>query len=505
MPIPRPRDLFTAAFYDDIQRLHFLATEGVPGGYTDDEELELEEEEELAIDADEELVRLKQLYLPPEDEEQDEREELSDEEDDLDYDPEEEEQERETKLEMFRKLVRRKIRRAAIAKRVNVSGFIQCGLSVVDRKPYGVLFRAKECPSGSQMAAVLEAVRLKCAEGVAQDSNGNFPSKGEFNLQRYMLRHVPLRSGARQGRGFLRSSSLSSYQSSTAEIHVNREERNSSVSSPNGDFLPPIKSTPSRSVNGRPVPRSVVVLSNDLTGDVPLLSPLHIVDPPEIVVEPELLTETSEPLQRVPSIQDDVLTGSFASNEWLVECRPVPLRVHWKPSKRSPFPAYPLHWAVMGRSHRAIRFLVANGADAELTISVPFALNANGPVAAPLKPPQEGAEKVEEVASSPSASLSAGASATFPSGLTAHHIAMSNGLFETAQVLEEAIRQKTEILQKEKEEKQKIESELEKMKAAKERRKMEREQRIIAKREAAEAAAEAEEAAEEEGGEEVED
>lgn len=310
MPPPRPRDIFSAAFLNDTQRLHFLATEGVPGGYEDDEDGELEEEEEAAIDADEELVRLKQLYIPTGDEE--DEEDNRDEVDDDNYSQEAEE-ERENKVEQFRKLIRRKLRRRAIALKVNVSGLIKTGLTPVDMHSYGVMFRS------------VQTINEKC------------------------------------------------------------------------------------------------------------------------------------------SIADNMFTANAPGSH--------PLTVHWKPSKRSQFPAYPVHWAVMGRSHESLRFLVLNGANTDV--------------------------------------MAGESSPLFPKGLTAAQVAESNGLYDTLEVLRTAVEEHTKKVQREEEEKQLIESQLEQIKAIKERRKMEREQRAADRRaeeeEEAAAAAAAEEGEEEGLDEEGED
>lgn len=41
----------------------------------------------------------------------------------------------------------------------------------------------------------------------------------------------------------------------------------------------------------------------------------------------------------------------------------TPLQVRWQPSKRSRYAGTPLHWAVLGRAHAMVKFLVEHGAD----------------------------------------------------------------------------------------------------------------------------------------------
>lgn len=45
------------------------------------------------------------------------------------------------------------------------------------------------------------------------------------------------------------------------------------------------------------------------------------------------------------------------------DCGACTLRPQFKPSKRSSYPAAPLHWAVLGRSHDAVKFLIRSGVD----------------------------------------------------------------------------------------------------------------------------------------------
>eukprot|EP00796_Vickermania_ingenoplastis_P008788 gene8788-6175_t len=399
MPIPRPRDLFSAAFLDDTQRLHYLATQGVPGGYVDDDEAELEEEEEQAIDQDEELVRLKKLYIPnpEEDEEQQGNDDDVDDAEDDGYSQEAEE-EREGKLERFRKLIRRKLRRRAIAEKINVLGFIKTGLTPVDMREYGVMFRSKERVQPERWAAAVEA--LSPAEPFA---DGPRPSS-------IRSRSHPSNSGA------------------------GRLGKNPNPG--DGDLPALVGPQSSGSRDGHPsAAATTAVASAAESGD----------------------GQGSECfLPRLP--------GSHTST--------ASLTVHWKPSKRSRFPAYPLHWAVMGRSHGTLRFLVLNGANPDLVVKDD--------------------------------------SGVFPNGLTARHIAEANGLHDTLAVLTTAMKDHQTALREEEEEKQRIESELEQLKAIKERRKMEREQRIADRRaaeEAEEAAAAAAEEAEdgEEGGGDYDD
>ncbi|KAF8291585.1 hypothetical protein TcYC6_0124260 [Trypanosoma cruzi] len=44
------------------------------------------------------------------------------------------------------------------------------------------------------------------------------------------------------------------------------------------------------------------------------------------------------------------------------------LKPKFKLTRKSRYPAMPLHWAVLGRSHRAVEFLVKNGVDVQLEV-----------------------------------------------------------------------------------------------------------------------------------------
>lgn len=449
MPVPRPRDICSAAFLDDTQRLHFLATEGVPGGYEDDEEGDLEEEEEAAIDADEELVRLKKLYIPNPDEEEEQQANRDGEDDDMDDDDEydddgysqEAEEEREVKLEQFRKLIRRKLRRRAIAKKLNVLGFIKTGLSAVEMKEYGLMFRSKERVAPDRLEDAVNALHEAAAVAAARPMDSISSRSHHHHHRRLSVSQAGMsqtgRTGSTRGTGVSPSNSVhsvtgqpsSSSMTSQTPAHVSTSPK---PPSSRGTLLPPITATGSR-LGGYAPTR----LGAGISGAT---------------------NTTANTASATPAAVDDTLTlhPSTVLNPIHTVCFPETARltVHWKPSKRSRFPAYPLHWAVMGRSHGALRFLLLHGADPELVV--------------------EGA---------------AGAGA-FPAGLTARHIAVANGLHDTLRIMQETLQEYQKILRQEEEDKQRIESELEQIKAIKERRKMEREQRAIARREAAAAAAE---------------
>lgn len=420
MPIPRPRDLFSAAFLDDTQRLHFLATEGVPGGYEDDEDGELEEEEEAAIDRDEELVRLKKLYIPNPDEEeeqQNEDDEYADDGEDDGYSQEAEE-ERENKLERFRKLIRRKLRRRAIASKLNVLGCIKTGLSHVDMQEYGIMFRCKERLRHEQMKLGRELLRKEEEERQRAEAASGFSSPNMHKSNSFM-------AGTR--------SNVAS-RDSLANIAASHSQRLR-----NNNMTPEVLGS--------------------VVGAYPSVSPL----PSGPVTSPNPTADMN-----LPAVPDKEF--SHCESEGGKTMADAALTVHWKPSRRSRYPAYPLHWAVMGRSHGTLRFLIMNGADPSRVVEDDLGL--------------------------------------FPEGLTARHIAEANGLHDTLAVLDAAIAAHQEAIQQEESEKQKIESELEQIKAIKERRKMEREQRAADRRAAEEAAAaeeEAEEAAEDDDGDDYDD
>lgn len=570
-PLPRPRDLWSAAFFDDVQRLRVLATEGVPGGYEDNEdEVELEEHEEAAIDADAELVRLRKMYLPSLDPDEQGGEEgrMFDEGEEEEEDEaqaaaaEEEEEAREAHIEHFRKLIRRKLRRKAIAEKLNTVGLMKSGLTRANLQTYGLMFRSKECVPEGRLAEVLEMEYLRLQQsqmpmptvqqmetlGMGEDVRSSRRSITGVGIGRSVFTSEV--SGSRQmwsrgGPGPLPSSLPFSASSNAGGFGYTKSgttllegvesiTRLPMVVLPGGGpLVGPSSFSSSSSSSRRTLPTGLAPSVTPPTmagsavplptmageGDPLLPSASRVASQPlgggggvpgstspfpplpgrgngdvgvhgsrrgslssfggerEVGSEGGFSRENSGKMggesKEKRGEQDDenrdtrrgalpkLPIPSYPSQDLRFVSHAPPMQeetaltVHWKPSKRSTYKAYPLHWAVMGRSHRAIRYLIQHGADPDLVVI---------------------------------------------RGLRAREIAIANGLHETLHVLEKSITAYKEMLQKEEEEKQKIESELEQLKAAKERRKMEREQRALARRE--QAAAEAEEEEEGEDGDE---
>lgn len=528
--LPRPRDLFSAAFLDDVKRLRVLATEGVPGGFEDDEEEELEEQEELTIDTDEELVRLKKLYLPrtaedPLEEDNEQGQLYGDEEEEDDDENQEaaaeEEEAREAHLEHFRKLIRRKLRRKAIAEKLNTLGRIKSGLSRANLQEYGLMFRSKECVPESRRVEVLQCEYMRQAffleKKAVEDPDPQWVEENCSSRSSVVIGSgprassgstLPQRSITSQDRNASILDILQGTSSFSASPLALPHELNRVSSAFGGSSrFPPLTGLSAVVIpegggggNGPP-PRHYLSPEGGITsGGAPSLpsipwakgrqeglaldgmqeSPLPTTMPwegeeqkrmtkpmhrsgatrgtsPESGLSISTNTTTAAaPLTEEATYEADTVgreegggapprlphrSSSFDtkfSPSLAIPQEKALLTVHWKPSKRSTYPAYPLHWAVMGRSHRAIRYLIKNGADPELSAVL---------------------------------------------GLLPKDIATANGLHETLHVLEMSMKEYKEMLQKDDEEKKKIESELEQLKAAKERRKMEREQRIMTRRE----------------------
>lgn len=542
-PLPRPRDICSAAFFEDMKRLRVLATEGVPGGYHDeegDEEegVELEEHEEAAIDADAELVRLRKLYLPSHshDDLGNGESQLFDDDEDGEEDSqeaaaaaEEEEEARDAHIEHFRKLIRKKLRRKAIAEKLNTPGRIMSGLTKASLQEYGVMFRSKErVPDGRVTEALEMAYYLRQQQqgrlghsgsqwrtpsGVTE-GGGNYLSLSRSVRGMGLTKSVQSseRSSSQHGLGhqglptplpFSLSTSTSSssfypHPHPVPFIHYGQTTGTPHEEAEYGNHLPTLTNNMNMTMNmnmstaggdggGHAAATTAVDGGDAGVGSTTMIHALmsdlgeervRTLPPPPKSAGTESSFPTAAPLlpplgelplpslSRRSSLPDAPLaarklslssmgqldgggslaarSGGRAFNQLSSHAvgieEDVALTVHWKPSKRSTHMAYPLHWAVMGRSHRAIRYLVQHGADPELG------------VLADLRP---------------------------------RDVAVSNGLHETLHVLEKSISAYKEALQKEEEEKQKIESELEQLKAAKERRKMEREQRAITRREQA--------------------
>lgn len=316
----RPRDICSAAFANDLQRLRLLLLTSAPGGLENNEEDDLSDEDEAAIDADPELVRLHAQYnltRGDEEEEADDVEEFGEEgEAELD---EEEAEAQEADFDVCRRFVRRELRARAIAALVNQPGTLQIGTNLANIRSYGVLFSATE------------------------------------------------------------------------------------------------------------------------------------------------------------------------ANDCEAENR-LPLHVEWKPSLRSPFAAYPLHWAVLGKAHEAIAFLIEHGADTERVVGAPgdslyrpekveeamAAAQIGG-----LNPTAAGSTSEAAAATEDPRSLS-----TFPVGLTALAIAKANKFEVCANIIETAVAAQAASLQQLEAEKQRLEGQLEQRKARKEKRRLAREQRSAAREEA---------------------
>ncbi|CCW64438.1 unnamed protein product [Phytomonas sp. EM1] len=311
----RAKDICSAAFYNDVQRLRLLATQGVPGGVIDNEEDPLEDAEEEAIDANPEMVNLLAQYelgAASDDDYEGGKNDAAQVDDDVD-----DEELQQADLALFRRIVRREIREAALARNLNTPGLLQVGTNPVEITPHGVFFSIREDPQGG-----------------SGEAGG--PSQGESSRD----------------------------------------------------------------------------------------------------------------------------TGEEAV---------IPLRVSWKPSKRSPLRASPLHWAVLGRSHEAIRLLIELGADARQEIHQDVGFTP-------------------DLLPSPTMNHTAERGGCPIRGLTPEELAIANRSDATLKVLRAAVATRSQILERRSEEKQNIEGRLEQRKARREKERLSREQRRMQEEEFEESA-----------------
>ncbi|CCW69035.1 unnamed protein product [Phytomonas sp. Hart1] len=139
----RPHDICSAAFLNDTQRVRLLATREAPGGVIDNDEDPLEDAEEEAIDADPEMLSLLAQYeLGDVSEEDEEGGDHAGAEDDVER--------QHADLALFRRIVRRQRREAALARAVDPPGLLQVGPNPVALTSHGLFFRCAESQAGDR-------------------------------------------------------------------------------------------------------------------------------------------------------------------------------------------------------------------------------------------------------------------------------------------------------------------------------------------------------------------
>lgn len=80
------------------------------------------------------------------------------------------------------------------------------------------------------------------------------------------------------------------------------------------------------------------------------------------------LSTTRRIVTRLSAVNTQEYGFFLSATELLTPDGDFQLRSRYKASRRSTIAAAPLHWAVLGREHAAVEFLVMNGADAEQII-----------------------------------------------------------------------------------------------------------------------------------------